>query len=89
MKIEYDKETDTLTLTLRDARVKESDEVRPGVIADFGYDGGVVGFEILDASKWMENPPAVEFVLGTSDGTPATVREKPKKYGKKSSRGRV
>jgi uncharacterized protein YuzE len=82
MKIEYDKETDTLTLTLRDARVKESDEVRPGVIADFGYDGGVVGFEILDASKWMENPPAVEFVLGASDGTPATVREKPKKYGK-------
>ena len=43
MKAEYDKETDTLTITLRDARVKESDEVRPGVIADFGYDGGVVG----------------------------------------------
>src|SRR5439155_1572206 len=46
MKAEYDKETDTLTITLRDARVKESDEIRPGVIADFGYDGGVVGFEI-------------------------------------------
>ena len=44
MKAEYDKETDTLTITLRDARVKESDEIRPGVIADFGYDGGVVGF---------------------------------------------
>jgi uncharacterized protein YuzE len=52
MKAEYDKETDTLTITLRDARVKESDEIRPGVIADFGYDGGVVGFEILQASKW-------------------------------------
>ncbi|HMG76611.1 MAG TPA: DUF2283 domain-containing protein [Pyrinomonadaceae bacterium] len=25
MKIEYDKETDTLTITLREARVKESD----------------------------------------------------------------
>jgi hypothetical protein len=33
MKAEYDKETDTLTITLRDARVKESDEIRPGVIA--------------------------------------------------------
>jgi uncharacterized protein YuzE len=43
MKAEYDKETDTLTITLRDACVKESDEIRPGVIADFGYDGGVVG----------------------------------------------
>ena len=55
MKAEYDKETDTLTITLRDARVKESDEIRPGVIADFGYDGGVVGFEVLEASKVVEN----------------------------------
>src|SRR5437867_10449272 len=54
MKAEYDKETDTLTITLRDARVKESDEIRPGVIADFGYDGGVVGFEVLQASKVVE-----------------------------------
>jgi uncharacterized protein YuzE len=54
MKAEYDKETDTLTITLRDARVKESDEIRPGVIADFGYDGGVVGFEILQASTVVE-----------------------------------
>lgn len=29
MKAEYDKETDTLTITLREARVKESDEIRP------------------------------------------------------------
>ncbi len=54
MKAEYDKETDTLTITLRDVRVKESDEIRPGVIADFGYDGGVVGFEVLEASKVVE-----------------------------------
>jgi uncharacterized protein YuzE len=54
MKAEYDKETDTLTITLRDVRVKESDEIRPGVIADFGYDGGVVGFEILQDQKWSK-----------------------------------
>ena len=51
MKAEYDIETDTLTITLRDAAVKESDEIRPGVIADFGFDGGVVGFQILHASN--------------------------------------
>ena len=28
--------------------------IRSGVIADFGYDGGVVGFEILQASKVVE-----------------------------------
>jgi len=42
MRVSYDPQTDSLTITLRDERIKESDEVRPGVIADFGYDGGVV-----------------------------------------------
>jgi len=78
MRIEYDKETDMLSITLRTVRAEESDEVCPGVIADFGYDGEVVGFEILDASKLMENPPAVE-CLGAAGGEPATVREKPTK----------
>jgi uncharacterized protein YuzE len=63
--------TDTLTITLRDARVKESDEVRPGVIADFGYDGGVVGFEILQASKVVEQ--AGEW---SRQGAPATYKVK-------------
>lgn len=59
MKVRYDRETDTLVITLKEARVKESDEVRPGVIADFGYDGGVVRFELLDASKRVEDPLSV------------------------------
>ena len=63
MKAEYDKETDTLTITLRDVRVKESDEVRPGVIADFGYDGGVVGFEILEASKVVAQTREMQFAV--------------------------
>ena len=32
MKVSYDKETDSLTITLRDERIKESDEIRPGVM---------------------------------------------------------
>lgn len=63
MKAEYDKETDTLTITLRDARVKESDEIRPGVIVDFGYDGGVVGFEVLQASKVVEKAGEMQFAI--------------------------
>lgn len=63
MRIEYDKETDILTITLRDVRVKESDEVRPGVIADFGYDGGITGFEILDASKVVESTREMQFAV--------------------------
>jgi len=63
MKIKYDKETDTLTITLREARVKESDEVRPGVIADFGFDGGVVSFEILSASRVVEQTSEMQFAV--------------------------
>ena len=63
MRIEYDKETDTLTITLRDARIEESDEVRPGVIADFGYDDGLVGFEVLQASKVVEQTSEMQFAV--------------------------
>jgi uncharacterized protein YuzE len=62
MKIIYDKETDSLTIALRDERIKESDEIQLGVIADFGYDGGVVRFEILQASQIVENPREIQFV---------------------------
>ncbi|MBM3744528.1 MAG: DUF2283 domain-containing protein [Acidobacteria bacterium] len=64
MKIRYDKQTDSLVITLRDERIKESDEVRPGVIADFGYDGGVVRFEILGASRLVANTQEIQFSIG-------------------------
>lgn len=63
MRFTYDRETDSLTITLRDARIRESDEVRPGVIADFGYDGGVVRFEIMQASKVVENAREIQFAV--------------------------
>ena len=59
MRVHYDRETDTMVVSLRDERIQESDEVRPGVIADFGYDGGIVRFEILDASKHVQDPLTV------------------------------
>lgn len=64
MKVIYDRETDSLTIMLRDERIKESDEVRPGVIADFGYDSGIVRFEILEASKVVENTREIQFAGG-------------------------
>ncbi len=63
MKVIYDQETDALTITLREERIKESDEVRPGVIADFGYDGGVVRFEIMQASKVVKNAREIQFAV--------------------------
>jgi uncharacterized protein YuzE len=64
MKIRYDPETDSLIITFREERIKESDEVRPGVIVDFGYDGGIVRFEILQASKVVQNAREIQFAIG-------------------------
>jgi uncharacterized protein YuzE len=60
MKIRYDAETDTLTLTLRDVPVRESEEERSGVVLDYDADGDLVGLEILDASRRVAGPTSVE-----------------------------
>ena len=64
MKVQYDPKTDTLTIRLRDERIKESEEVRPGIVADYGYDGGVVRFEVLRASKFVQNAREMQFAVG-------------------------
>ncbi len=64
MKVNYDPETDTLTIRLRDERIKESDEVREGIVVDYGYDGGVVRFEVLRASKVVEKTNEMQFAVG-------------------------
>ena len=65
MKVHYDPETDTLTIRLREERIKESDEVRDGLVVDYGYDGGVVRFEVLRASKVVEKTNEMQFAVGT------------------------
>ena len=52
MRIDYDPDNDTVHIRLRETpRTNESDEVEPGVIVDYGPDGQVVGFELLDAKR--------------------------------------
>ena len=63
MKVTYDRETDTLIIALRDQRIRESNEIKPGVIADFGYDGGIVRFEVLRASQVVEKTNEMQFAF--------------------------
>lgn len=65
MKIIYDPQTDTLSVYLSDAAVADSDESRPGVILDFDANGGVVGLEILDASRHLPVPPTIDLEVVT------------------------
>ena len=63
MRADYDRQVDVLTVIFSDALVEESDEVRPGVIIDYDAAGNVVGMEILDASRCVANPSAMEFAV--------------------------
>ena len=67
MKVIYDKLTDTLSIILREGRVAESDEPRPGMILDYDKAGRLVSIELLDASEQVTRPQAVEFALAAEE----------------------
>lgn len=52
---EYIPEDDILRILWSGTAIEESDEIEPGVILDYDADGNVVGIEIFDASKKIEN----------------------------------
>jgi uncharacterized protein YuzE len=66
MKIKYDPEVDVIRITLRDAVIEESNEETPGIVLDLDSIGNVVGIEILQASKQIDNPQAIEYMITQS-----------------------
>jgi uncharacterized protein YuzE len=63
MRVKYDEEMDVLTIRFSEAAVEESDENRPGVILDYDKTDKIVGIEILNASKQVENPKSLEYAV--------------------------
>ena len=63
MRIRYDPEVDVLTIVFNDVAVEESDEEKPGLILDYDKSGNIVGVEILDASKRIENPRSLDYAV--------------------------
>lgn len=63
MKIIYNPQVDVLRILFSNVPIEESDEDKPGVIFDYDKDGNIVGLEILDASKKIENPHSVEYTV--------------------------
>ena len=60
MKVKYNQAVDVRAIQLSGASVEERDEGKPGVILSSDKDGNIVGIEILNASKRVENPRALE-----------------------------
>lgn len=65
MKLSYDPGADSLWIRWNTDPVEESDEIAPGVVLDYDAEGVVVGVEVLNASKKIENLSA----LSTSKAT--------------------
>jgi uncharacterized protein YuzE len=61
MKIKYDKSRDIIYFSFSDEKIYESDEEKKGIILDYAEDGKIVGIELLNASKQMNNPAKVEY----------------------------
>jgi uncharacterized protein YuzE len=60
MNLKYDAEADALYVGFSEARIIESEEVRPGIVFDYDAEGRVVGIEILDASEHLANGTNLE-----------------------------
>ena len=63
MKVTYDSEVDVLSIVLSKALVQESDEDKPGIVLDYDRHGNIVGIEILDASKRVEDPRHLDYAV--------------------------
>ncbi len=54
MKIDYDKESDSLYFQLSNRPSLESEEMQPGIVFDFDKKGSVVGIDIEHASQFVD-----------------------------------
>ena len=61
MKVKYDPETDIMNFIFSDSKIKESDEVKEGIIVDYDNSGKIVSIEVLDASKHTKKPLEVSY----------------------------
>lgn len=51
MKLHYDPDVDAIYLRLGDAKIIESEEVRPGIVLDFDSNDRVVAIEVRNVKR--------------------------------------
>lgn len=68
MKITYDSATDTLTIVLRDAPARLSEEEKSGVILDYDAADRLIAIEVLDASTRVDRVDTVQLQVTSKPG---------------------
>jgi uncharacterized protein YuzE len=67
MKILYDPDKDILQISFKDDVIEETTQIAPGLILDYDVDGQVLGIELTDASKRVDNPTAITYLIGAAN----------------------
>ncbi len=67
MKVIYDPEKDILQITFIEMTVEETAQIAPGLVLDYDGDGNAIGLEITNASKKVDNPHAIAYVVGAAN----------------------
>jgi uncharacterized protein YuzE len=63
MKVTYFRDLDVVQILFNDHAIEDSEEESRGVVLDYDSDGNLVGLEIFDPSKRLDNPRAVDLVV--------------------------
>lgn len=67
MKLVYDPDRDILQMSLNKATVEETAQLSPGIVLDYDEDGRIIGFEIRQASKRVDNPYSIDYLVGKAN----------------------
>jgi uncharacterized protein YuzE len=67
MKIVYDPDKDVLQISFTVIAVAETTQIAPGLILDYDEDGQVIGLELLKASKRVDDPMAIAYMVGPAN----------------------
>ncbi|WOD42001.1 DUF2283 domain-containing protein [Nodosilinea sp. E11] len=67
MQITYDPDRDILQIAFNQREVDETARVSPNLILDYDNDGLIVGLELRQASKRVDNPMSFTFIVGDAD----------------------
>jgi uncharacterized protein YuzE len=78
MKVVYDPDRNILQIALNSGAIAETAQITPNLILDYDEDGQVLGLELRNASKTVENPYSFAYEVGKANlDKPQPYRAKP------------
>jgi uncharacterized protein YuzE len=63
MKVVYDPDADTLTITFLDTTIWDSSQDRPGAVLNYDADGNLASLVIPEASRRVMRPMGIDFQI--------------------------